>query len=69
MNTVPAAHDPKLGFAIHALVFTLAIGSQIALNLWLGGYFWAIWPALGWTIGLLAHGWVVAAGGCKAAAH
>ncbi len=39
------------------LVIYLAVNSLLVLvNLvnW-GGYFWAVWPALGWGIGLLVH--------------
>jgi hypothetical protein len=27
----------------------------VSLNLWTGGGFWAIWPLLGWGIGLVSH--------------
>ena len=48
----------KLGWLVHALVY-------VAVNLFLlalavgSGRNWAIYPALGWGIGLAAHGLVV----------
>jgi hypothetical protein len=31
-------------------------GSLLALNLLAGGPAWAVWPLIGWGIGLAAHG-------------
>lgn len=48
----------KLGWFIHASVFvTVNIG--LALLSGLQGKSWAIFPAFGWGIGLLVHGFVV----------
>jgi hypothetical protein len=48
----------KLGWFIHATVFvTVNIG--LALLSGLQGKSWAIFPAFGWGIGLLVHGFVV----------
>lgn len=55
----PAAK--KLGFQIHALAFVVAIAVQAGINLLTGGYPWVLWVVLGWGIGLVAHGWAVAA--------
>jgi 2TM domain len=47
----------KLGFRIHAIVFTATILGLLALDLALGGKFWTHWVILGWAPGLVAH-WV-----------
>jgi hypothetical protein len=50
-------------FQAHATSYLLVMALLVAI--WLlttpGGYFWPIWPALGWGIGLASHG--LAAGG------
>ena len=45
----------KLGFFAHAAVFALVNLGLIALSL-AGGRGWAIFPLLGWGIGLMLHG-------------
>ena len=44
------------GYWSHLSAFVIIIGVLVLVNLitW-GGYFWAIWPAMGWGIGLLFH--------------
>ena len=51
----------KLGFFIHALVFVLVNAGLYAINASLGGGRWAVFPLLGWGLGLAIHGVVVAA--------
>jgi hypothetical protein len=46
----------KMGFAIHALVFVLVNLGLFALNAYTGGERWAIFPLLGWGLGLTIHG-------------
>ncbi len=45
-------------FKAHATSYVLVIA--LLVTIWLlttpGGYFWPIWPALGWGIGLASHG-------------
>jgi hypothetical protein len=44
------------GFRIHLTVYVAVIGFLVAI--WLttgGGYFWPVWPALGWGLGLALH--------------
>lgn len=44
------------GFRIHLTVYVAVIGFLAAI--WLttgGGYFWPVWPALGWGLGLALH--------------
>ena len=55
----------RMGWYVHALVFlavnTVLMGLSIA-----SGRHWAIYPALGWGLGLLMHGvgvWMVLGGG------
>lgn len=40
----------------HLTSYLIVIGALVVINVitW-GGYFWAIWPAMGWGIGLLFH--------------
>ena len=50
----------KRGFQIHAAVFVII--NVLLVAIWAstgGGYFWPIWPFLGWGIGLAFHGWSV----------
>jgi Domain of unknown function (DUF1707)/2TM domain len=54
----------QLGFKIHRGIYTLVILMLVAIwALTGGGYFWPIWPMLGWGIGVLSH-----AAGCRRAA-
>ena len=45
-------------FQAHATSYLLVMA--LLVTIWLlttpGGYFWPIWPALGWGIGLASHG-------------
>ncbi len=50
----------KRGFEIHAAVF--AAVNVLLVAIWAstgGGYFWPIWPFLGWGIGLAFHRWSI----------
>lgn len=76
MNTPPAKHDnlerlarrragARMGWYVHALVF-LAVNAVLATLSLSSGRHWAIYPALGWGLGLLIHGlvvWLVLGGG------
>lgn len=48
----------KMGWYIHALVY-IAVNIGLALLSGMNGRSWAIYPALGWGLGLLIHGLVV----------
>jgi len=48
----------KLGWQIHACAYLLA-NLGLSLLSWHQGLHWAIYPALGWGLGLLAHGLAV----------
>lgn len=76
MNTSPAKHDDlerlarrragaRMGWYVHALVFLAVNAVLVTLSLSSGRH-WAIYPALGWGLGLLIHGlvvWLVLGGG------
>jgi len=48
----------KMGWAIHLLVY-LVVNTLLAALSVLQGRHWAIYPALGWGVGLAVHGLVV----------
>ena len=48
----------RLGWTLHALVF-LAVNAGLAWLSWRSGRDWAVFPAMGWGLGLLIHGVVV----------
>jgi hypothetical protein len=44
-------------FAEHVRTYVMVMGLLIAIWALTGmGYFWPVWPALGWGIGVLCHG-------------
>jgi hypothetical protein len=53
-----AGHCGEQSFRGHATSYLLVMGLLVAI--WAltspGGYFWPVWPMLGWGIGLVAHG-------------
>jgi hypothetical protein len=54
----------KLGWFVHATVYLVVNTVLVALSL-AGGRHWALFPLLGWGLGLLFHGlavWVLAPG-------
>ena len=50
----------KTHLTLYALVNVMLIGIWAASG---GGYFWPIWPMLGWGIGVAINGFVVYGGG------
>ena len=48
----------KIGWYIHALVY-IAVNTALAVLSTFTGRHWALFPALGWGLGLLIHGIVV----------
>ena len=48
----------KMGWYIHALVYVLVNAGLAALSA-LQGQHWAVYPAMGWGLGLAVHGVVV----------
>ena len=48
--------DMKLAFRSHLIAYVIVNAGLVAINLITSsGYFWAIWPIIGWGIGLAAH--------------
>jgi len=49
--------DLKLGFRAHLIAYLMVNAGLVAINLIQtpNGYFWAIWPIIGWGLGLAAH--------------
>jgi hypothetical protein len=55
----------RMGWYVHAMVF-LAVNTALAFLSFSSGRHWAIYPALGWGLGLLMHGvgvWMALGGG------
>ena len=49
--------DMKLAFRSHLMAYVVVNAGLVMINLITSDdYFWAIWPMLGWGIGLAAHG-------------
>jgi hypothetical protein len=48
----------RMGWYVHAMVY-VAVNTFLALLSGLSGHSWAIFPAVGWGIGLAIHGFVV----------
>ena len=61
-KTVKAAKqvEAMTGFYIHLVVYVLVNAALVIVN-WLAtpGVWWALWPILGWGIGVAAHGFAV----------
>ena len=48
--------DAKIGFRKHLFAYVLVNAALIAINLLtFPGYYWFVWPLLGWGIGVVAH--------------
>jgi class 3 adenylate cyclase len=57
-------------FRIHLTVFIVV--NVMLIGIWAasgGGYFWPVWPILGWGIGLGCHGAPLLAGGANRSRH
>lgn len=55
----------KLGWYVHALVY-IAVNTMLAVLAAAAGRHWAVYPVLGWGLGLAIHGavvWLVTGGG------
>ena len=53
--------DPRVrGFAIHAFVYLAVVALLFGVNIAAGKHhWWGAWVALGWGIGVAAHGWAL----------
>ena len=56
------------GFYIHLTVFALVLLALLLVNSATGGPWWVVWIFLGWGLGVLAHGLVVAGLGSRSIA-
>ena len=56
-ETLALRHVRKLkGFYLHLIKYVIVMTALFAFNLWQGGSpLWAVWPALGWGLGILFH--------------
>jgi hypothetical protein len=66
----PGSRGPaRKGFGAHAASYVIVMAFLVVI--WLltspGGYFWPIWPMLGWGIGLASHGLATLWGGANGA--
>jgi class 3 adenylate cyclase len=53
----------KRGFHIHLRIYLIFVGFFVLLwALTGGGYFWPVWPALGWGVAVAIHGIVASSG-------
>lgn len=48
----------RMGWLVHAMVY-VAVNTLLFTLAWLGGRNWAVYPLMGWGLGLLLHGLVV----------
>ena len=46
----------RIGFFGNLIAYILVCGTFVVINLTQGGYFWAIWPIIGWGTGVIFHG-------------
>jgi len=52
--------EAKRGFNIHLSLFVAVNGLLVIIWAVSGrGYFWPIWPILGWGIAVALHGWTI----------
>ncbi len=50
----------KREFRTHVAVYLIVNAMLVAIWALSGqGYFWPVWPILGWGVGLAIHGWTV----------
>ena len=56
-ETLALHHVRKLkGFYMHLIKYLVVMSVLLAINLWQGSApLWAVWPALGWGLGILFH--------------
>jgi hypothetical protein len=56
-STPPTRSQWGQGFRVHAICYLMVVTGLVII--WLlttpGGYFWPVWPAFGWSMGLAAH--------------
>lgn len=58
LSDLPAHRPPATAGALSRHVRTFLLVNALLVGIWLlsgAGYFWPMWPFLGWGIGLAAH--------------
>jgi hypothetical protein len=51
--------EAKRGFSVHAAIYVIV--NILLVVVWAftaRGYFWPIWPILGWGVAVAIHGWM-----------
>jgi uncharacterized ion transporter superfamily protein YfcC len=56
LERVKAKRDFRKHLATYVIVNTMLV---VIWALTSQGYFWPVWPMLGWGVGLAIHGWTV----------
>jgi hypothetical protein len=56
----------RRGFNIHAFAFVVTMALLLAINLWTGAPYWALWVLPSWGIGLMSHWFFVLGPGARA---
>lgn len=56
LERIKAKRDFRKHVAVYVIVNTMLV---VIWALTSPGYFWPIWPMLGWGVGLVLHGWTV----------
>ena len=52
--------EAKRGFSIHGAIYVIVnVLLMVAWAVSGRGYFWPIWPLLGWGVAVAIHGWTV----------
>jgi hypothetical protein len=55
--TSKAAHVARAAFRVHFGLYLSVMAMLVAIWALTGaGYFWPIWPAMGWGVGVVVHG-------------
>ena len=58
-QAVECVRDIK-GFYSHLAIYVISVIAMAAANMYMGtDYLWFVWPALGWGLGVAAHGLTV----------
>ena len=55
----------RFGFHVHAFAAVMTMVLLVAINLWKGQPYWALWVLLGWGMALLSHWWFVMGPGAR----
>ncbi|WP_460303480.1 2TM domain-containing protein [Actinocorallia aurea] len=61
MRSTKSENAVKWGLRAHAIAYAIGIPAQIVVwwTVTPEHFFWPLWPALGWGVGLACHAWAV----------